>query len=148
MARRILALLAAAGLLATAANALHPRGLSWSRPLGQGLRAQAVEAGLLPVDLPDVLRLLKDGRTVFLDARSPELFEIGELPGARSMPWKDVEEGRMTRPPLGLPTPPVVVYCDNEWCETALLLGKWLKSKGYRDVALFVDGYEAWWNAR
>ncbi len=145
MARRILALLAAAGLLAVAANAVHPRGLSWSRPLGTGLRAQAVDAGLLPVELSDVLRLLQDGRTRFLDARPPELFEIGELPGATSMPWKDVEEGRLKRPPP--PAGPVVVYCDNEWCETSLLLGKWLKANGYRDVALFVDGYEAWWNA-
>jgi hypothetical protein len=64
------------------------------------------------------------------------------------MPWKDVEEGRLERPPLPVPVPPLVVYCENEWCESSLKLGTWLKSKGCRDVALFVAGYEAWWNAR
>lgn len=146
MVRRVLALLGAAVLVGALANAVHPRGLSWTRPLGRGLRAEAVEAGLLPVELADVHRLLKDGRTVFLDARPRELFEIGELPGAQAMSWKEVEEGRL--PPLPAIDRPLVVYCDNEWCETGLLLGKWLKAKGYRDVALFVDGYEAWWNAR
>ena len=145
MIRRVAVLLGAAAALATAANALHPRGLSWTRPLGPELRARAVEAGLVPVDLDAVRRLLKDGKTVFLDSRPRDEFEIGELPGALSMPWKEIEEGRLPPPPPA--DRPVVVYCANVWCESSLLLGRWLKGRGARDVALFVDGYEAWWNA-
>jgi rhodanese-related sulfurtransferase len=148
MLRRAAVLLAAAVALGATAHAVHPRRISWSRPLGAGLRAEAAQAGLVVVGLPEVERLLQDGRTLFLDARPAEKFEIGELPGARSMPWKDVEEGRLERPPLPVPVPPLVVYCENEWCESSLKLGTWLKSKGCRDVALFVAGYEAWWNAR
>lgn len=144
MLRRVAILLAAAAAFATAANALHPRGLSWTRPLGPELRARAVAAGLEPVDLDALRRLLKEGKTVFLDARPRDKFEIGELPGARSVPWKEVEEGR--HPPLPAPDRPIVVYCDNVWCESSLKLGSWLRARGYRDVALFVDGYEVWWN--
>ncbi len=145
MGRRAAVLALAAVLLGTAANALHPRGLSWSRPLGAGLRARAAEAGIVPVDLEVVRKLLRTPGVVFLDSRPSEEFEIGALPGARSLPWNRIEEGGS---PPGPPAPsPIVVYCANEWCESSLELGRWLKSKGHRDVALFVDGYEAWWNA-
>ena len=30
----------------------------------------------------------------------------------------------------------------------SLRLGILMKQSGYRDIAVFVDGYEAWWNAR
>lgn len=144
MIRRAALLLLAAAALATASNAVHPRGLSWKAPLGPELRARAVEAGLLPLGLDAVRRLLRDKAYVFVDARPAEKYEIGELPGALSVPWKEVEEGR--EPPLPPRERPLVVYCENVWCESSLKLGRWLKARGYRDVALFVDGYEVWWN--
>ena len=144
MIRRVALLLGAAAAVATASNALRPRGLSWTKPLGPELRAQAVEAGLVPVDLDALRRLLKD-KVHFIDSRPRDEFEIGALPGAVSVPWKEIEEGRL--PPLPPPEQPIVVYCANVWCESSLLLGRWLKKRGYRDVALFVDGYEVWWNA-
>ncbi len=145
MLRRVLLLVGAAAAMAPASNAVRPGGLSWTRPLGPELRARAVAAGLVPVDLDAVRRLLKDGRTVFVDSRPRDEFEIGELPGALSVPWKEVEENRL--PPLPPADRPLVVYCANVWCESSLLLGRWLKERGARDVALFVDGYEVWWNA-
>lgn len=145
MTRRVAILLAAAAALGATSNAFHPRGLSWSRPLGPELRARAVKAGLVPLGLDDVRRHLKEGKVLFVDARKPELFEIGALPGALSVPWKDVEEGRV--PKLPPKDRPLVLYCDNEWCEYSLRLGTWLLERGYRDVAVFIDGYEAWWNA-
>jgi rhodanese-related sulfurtransferase len=143
MLRRALALVATAVALGAAANAVHPRGLSWTRPLGPGLRARAVEAGLVPVDLAAVRLLLKDGKTLFLDSRPVEEFETGALPGARSMPWTSIQEGAVPPAPAG----PVVVYCGNEWCEASLALGAWLRGRGCRDVAIFIEGHEAWWNA-
>lgn len=141
-ARRILILLAVAGVLGASANALSPRGLSWSRPLGRGIAAQVADAGLVPVDLKTVQGLLKTARII--DARSAEEFTIGRLPGALLVRW-DPET-----PPSYVPVgkdQPIVVYCGNEFCEQSLGLGRWLKANGWRDVAVFVDGYDAWWNA-
>jgi len=144
--RRIAALLGAALVLAVAGNAVSPRGLSWTEPLGRGLRAQAAEAGLIPVDLAVVRERLKDSGFLFVDARPREEYETGHLPGAVPLPWREIEAG-------GVPSPlpprdrPLVVYCANEFCESSLRLGMWLRGRGYSDVALFVDGYEAWWNA-
>jgi rhodanese-related sulfurtransferase len=142
MGRRVGILLGVAFLLGSVANSVSPRGLSWSHPLGTGLRSRAAEAGLIPVDLPAVREILKHPGLIILDSRPPEEFRIGHLPGARSLPWAEAERG-------GAPPPervPVLVYCANEFCESSLHLGLWLRSRGLRDVALFVEGYEGWWN--
>jgi rhodanese-related sulfurtransferase len=137
MMLRALAIVAVGCLLGAAANAVSPRGISWSRPLGEGLRAKAAAAGLLPIGLEDARRL--QGKALFLDARSVELFSIARIPGAVRL---DPDSSAL--PPKGRP---IVVYCGNEFCETSLRLGKRLQAAGFRDVALFVDGFEAWWNA-
>ena len=145
MHRKTLALLGIAALLAAGANAVSPRGLSWRNPLGDGLRARSAHAGIVPVGLEAVRTILKDPSVIVLDSRPREEFAIGRLPGARSLPWADAEEGRATPPGPGRP---ILVYCANEFCESSLRLGEWLRTKGSRDVALFVEGYEAWWNAK
>jgi rhodanese-related sulfurtransferase len=132
---RQLLLIAAAVLLGAAANAISPRGLSWTRPLGRGVGAQVAAAGLTPLDLNGVSDLVRKKSVLFLDARPAEEYRIGRLPGAIPS----------TRTPPR--DKPIVVYCANEFCDTALNLGAELKKSGYKDVAVFVEGYEAWWNA-
>ena len=134
--KRILLLLAVAVVLGATANAISPRGLSWTRPLGRGVAGQAADAGLVPIDLPSVKKLL--GSVLLLDARTAEDFAIGRLPGA--VLWK-------SGGPLPPRDKPIVVYCANEFCEQAVDVGRELKKAGFPDVAVFVDGYEAWWNA-
>jgi rhodanese-related sulfurtransferase len=133
--KRILLILGVAMLLGATYNTLSPQGLSWSRPLGRGVGPQVAAAGLVPVDLPSMKKLL--GTVRLIDARSTEDFAIGRLPGA--VRWKP--DG-----PLPPNDRPIVVYCANEFCEQALEVGVRLRTAGHRDVAVFVDGYEAWWN--
>ncbi len=132
---RLLLLIAAAALLGAAVNAVSPRGLSWTRPLGRGVGAEVAAAGLLPLDLKSVSELVPAKSVLFVDARPEEEYRIGRLPGAIPS----------TRTPPR--DKPIVVYCANEFCDTALRLGAELKKAGYKDVAVFVEGYEAWWNA-
>ena len=138
MPLRALAIVAVGCLLGAAVNAVSPRGISWTRPLGDGLRAKAAAAGLLPIGLEAARGL--QGKALFLDARPLEEFSIGRLPGAVAL-----DPDSTALPPRGRP---IVVYCANEFCETSLRLGRRLTAAGFRDVALFVEGYEAWWNAR
>ena len=135
MKRQVL-LLAVAVVLGATANAVSPRGLSWTRPLGRGVAAQVADAGLVPVDLESMKKLA--GSVRLIDARTREDYALGRLPGA--IWWKP--DG-----PLPPRDRPIVVYCANEFCDAALLLGIRLGKSGYPDVAVFIDGYEAWWNA-
>jgi rhodanese-related sulfurtransferase len=137
-ARRILILLAIAGLLAVTANAVSPRGLSWKEPLGKGLAAQFSAAGLTPVDLKSIKELIRKRSVLIVDARPRDEYDTGHLPGAV---WSNPEG------PLPPHDRPIVVYCANEFCESSLRLGESLKKAGFADVAVFVDGYDAWWNA-
>jgi rhodanese-related sulfurtransferase len=143
-ARHILTLLAIASALGAGANALSPRGLSWSRPLGRGIGPQVADAGLVPIDLKTMRGILGDRSYRLIDVRSREDFAIGRLPGAVNIPWNPDAQ---TPSVLVAPDKWVVVYCSNEFCEQALQSATQLKRVGYRDVAVFVDGYEAWWNA-
>ena len=135
--KQILLLIAVGAVLGAAGNAVSPRGLSWSRPLGRGVGPDVVRAGLVPIDLASAKELVTHKQVTFVDARTPEDYAIGRLP--RAIRWtpgmKLPQEGR------------VVVYCANEFCDSALKVGEELKNAGRRDVAVFVDGYEAWWNA-
>ena len=145
MIARIAVLLAVAIVLGSIANAVSPRGLSWSKPLGKDQRARIVEAGLVPVDQKVLGHLIQDKLSRLVDARSRDDFRIGRLPGAYSCPWRELEARSATPPPQG---GPIVVYCSNEFCDDALNLGRWLRDRGYKDVGVLLDGYDAWWNAR
>lgn len=141
--KRILILLAVGVGLGATANAVSPRGLSWTRPLGRGIAGQVADAGMVPVDLAATRELVKKKSVRIIDARKPELFRIGRLPGAVNLPWEEDVLGHVQLEPAG----PLLLYCDNEFCEQSLRLGEKLRGMGYRDIAVFVDGYEAWWNA-
>jgi len=145
MGVRIAVLLALAAVLGSAANAVSPRGLSWTHPLGRGLRARISEAGIDPVDLDRLGHLIRSRRLRLLDARPAEEYRLGHLPGAQSLPWKDIEDGNAPLPPAGGPT---VVYCANEFCEDALRLGRLLVQRGDVDVGVLVEGYDEWWNRK
>ena len=133
--KRLLILLAGSCLLGAGANAVSPRGLSWTRPLGRGIGPDVAAAGFTPVDLHSMLDLVRNGAVLPFDARTEEEYRIGRLPGARRT---------VTFPSDGRP---IVVYCSNEFCDRALQVAQDLRKRGFSRVAVFVDGYEAWWNA-
>jgi len=62
--KRVLLLLAIAAVLGATANAISPRGLSWTRPLGRGVGPQVTRAGLVPVDLASMKNLVGAVRMV------------------------------------------------------------------------------------
>jgi rhodanese-related sulfurtransferase len=144
MIGRIGVLLGIAFVLGGLANAVSPRGLSWKEPLGQDLRSQVAAAGFTPVSLAEMQVVFATGSATLIDARPAEEFRTGRIKGALSLPWHDVDSGRSgTLPPRGKP---VVVYCANEFCIDGLRLAQWLDGQGFKEVGVFVDGYDAWWN--
>jgi ArsR family transcriptional regulator len=145
MIARIAVLLAIAAAVGSLANAVSPRGLSWSHPLGRGLRAKILDAGLIPVDVARLPDLIRERRLRLIDARPAEEFRTGRIAGAISFPWKDVDAGTLALPPAGGPT---VVYCANEFCEDALRLARRIAARGDRDVGVLVEGYDEWWNRK
>lgn len=143
MPARIAVLLAVALVLGSLANAVSPRGLSWKEPLGQGLRARVEAAGFTAIGAAE---LLATKSAVIVDARPHEEYKIGRIKGAISLPWRDIDAGKPGTPPPK--DKPIIVYCANEFCQDSLRLAQWLDGQGYKDIAVYVEGWDEWWNGK
>ncbi|MEI6032659.1 MAG: rhodanese-like domain-containing protein [Verrucomicrobiae bacterium] len=77
----------------------------------------------------------------FLDAREPDFFEEGHIPGATNFPASRI------RAPHRLPEDkeaPLIVYCSGADCSDSRIVAKSLAAAGYRRVAVFSGGWDAW----
>jgi rhodanese-related sulfurtransferase/DNA-binding transcriptional ArsR family regulator len=94
---------------------------------------------LRPVDHQELATLLKSGEALVLDARPPEEYEAGHIPGAVNVPL-----GTLPRRLAGFPRrKEVVAYCRGPYCMLAVEAVKRLRRRGYR-VRRLEDGFPEW----
>lgn len=100
----------------------------------------------LPAALQEVQQLIGEG-AVLVDARAPELYREGRLPGARSLPLGEVES-LLDSFREAVPVDAVVIaYCSGFGCPDSFDLGVRLLAEGYRDVRVFEGGFPEWRDA-
>jgi len=95
-----------------------------------------------PIAADELRRRLDAGRAILLDVRPAEEYAAGHLPGARSIPWDEMEERLAELPDDTL----VVAYCRGPYClyaDTALGI---LADRGW-DVARLEEGVAEWQQA-
>ena len=80
---------------------------------------------------------------VVVDARRPEVYAMGHLPGAVNVPDGQVE---MLGPALSKEKI-VVVYCGGPQCPHSLIVGRWLLAHGWLYVRQYSQGFPGWQNA-
>jgi len=97
---------------------------------------------LEPVDRHLLLERVRRGEVTVLDVRPAEEYRAAHIPGAVSVPLKELEErlGSLPR------DRDVVAYCRGPYCVLAPEAVKLLRARGYRAVAL--DDGVAEWRAR
>ncbi len=104
-----------------------------------------LESGARPALLPQARRLFDEGKTVFLDARSREKFERGQIDGALNVPF---DRWREIYPNLGgwIEGRKVVLYADRSGTGDADDLAGALAARGHARDSLFVylGGFEEW----
>ena len=87
---------------------------------------------------------LKQPGIIILDARFPEDFVQGHIPGAKNLPYYEFVE----KTSLVLKEIPVdreiITYCEGLECSNAEDLAFLLKEKGYTKVKVFEGGWEEW----
>ena len=94
------------------------------------------------VTADELRRRLDAGRAILLDVRPAEEYAAGHLPGARSIPWDQIEERLDELPDDVL----VVAYCRGPYCvyaDTALGI---LADRGW-SVARLEEGVAEWQQA-
>ncbi len=99
------------------------------------------------VDLIDVQQMAKihsrEAKDVLIiDARSPDAFAAGHIPGARNIRLPQIREN--DRDPALERYKRIVIYGQNPGSAPAMALAKRMLAAGYSDVVLFKPGFDAW----
>jgi rhodanese-related sulfurtransferase len=95
--------------------------------------------GMEPVDQEALLERVRQGAVTVLDVRPAEEYQAGHLPGAISIPLRELER-RLSELPGGRP---VVAYCRGPYCVLAHEAVALLRAKGFRAVRL-IHGVPDW----
>ena len=115
---------------------------SQSPPVGEDAGA------VLPVPvLIEEVRRLQDSGAVVADARSPELYAMGHIENAVSLPLADFD----TLLPAFLDRVDkdrdIITYCSGFGCPDSYDLAVLLVEAGYRNVRVFEGGFPEWRDA-
>jgi rhodanese-related sulfurtransferase len=90
-------------------------------------------ASMSPGELKGVL-----GNVIILDIRTPSLYEMGAIKDSKKIPL-DLLSGKLNEVPKGKKIV-IVDHAGNQ----VLAAGRYLKNKGYEDVARLQGGLMAW----
>jgi rhodanese-related sulfurtransferase len=104
--------------------------------------AQAEEPAAA-LSVADALQLHLSGQAVFLDARDPDTYAQGHIPGALCVPPTELDRlWPQIAPHIEGKT--VVTYCDGELCPLSEELAEALRARGVSTVLVFVNGWSLW----
>lgn len=137
---------ALAGLLN---NAFSPKSIplagDWSRAYGvpSAGGAHSPTHGNAEVGLEEAGRLA-DAGALLVDARPPDQYADGHIPGALSVPAEAVSGRLEAARALCEGRDRVVVYCRGLDCDEAHLLARELRESGVEGVCVFAGGIEEW----
>lgn len=85
---------------------------------------------------------------VILDARKPEEYEAGHIPGAINFYGNEPEKfAPQVMPQLPDKSEEIVVYCHGGDCDLSLQVAKALQEAGYTRVEIFTGGWPDWQKA-
>ena len=86
--------------------------------------------------------------SVFLDARKPEEYEEGHIPGALNFYGNELDQyAPRIIPQLTDKSQEIIAYCHGGDCDLSLQVAKTLKEQGYTQVKIFQEGWPAWTKA-
>jgi rhodanese-related sulfurtransferase len=151
LARDLVVLVVLSVAMAAVRQHWGPRSISWTGrwPTAATAAEDAYKMMAKPGDpafvgLSEAIDLHDKKTATFLDARSAADFAAGRIPGARNLPFYQLDE--FWTPALaGLnETSPLVIYCEGVGCELSFFLGRELQSAHYKNVRIFYGGYPEW----
>lgn len=102
------------------------------------------EPAYWPIDTLTAEDFLDKGDCIFLDARGPEEFAEGHVPGARNWPSDSFDTYLETLGEEVEKEGCVVAYCIGGTCDESYHLVMSLLAEGYKEVYLYEGGIEEW----
>ena len=96
------------------------------------------------ISLQSLIEKLGRPGVMIRDARSPEDYWEGHMPGAKNIPYDEIFE----EPAFFLEEVPfgqeIITYCEGIHCSNAEDVAFLLQEMGYENVKVFVEGWEEW----
>lgn len=95
-------------------------------------------------DIQVVKEIFDRGDTLFVDARHPDAYHEGHIPGAVSLPlgrFNDMIEDFRSNHPTSTA---IITYCSGRECEDSHNLAQLLFMEGYTNIQIFIDGFPRW----
>ena len=121
-------------------------GISW---INDSTRAQVIEGGNDPevqaflVDLAKAVEMYNQD-AFFLDARTPDHYADGHIPGAHNFPAHDILDRAEELLELVPTAAPLVIYCGGGNCEDSFEAYDLLVGFGYEDLHIYKAGWGEW----
>lgn len=93
----------------------------------------------------EVAGIINRSSAVVLDARPRVFYEMGHLPGARSLSREEFDKDfALLEAELRADGRTLLVYCADVDCEDGAIVARALQTKGMRSVSLFPGGFAEW----
>jgi len=140
------ALLLLSILLGSAVNLLRPASsrLAWIGDWDAHIETKAFQAGIPVLFLAGARDRVNENVDVLFDARPPDQYAAGHLPGARNLPLNEVDQRLAAYASLLMMETPIWVYCGGADCGDALELAVQLRSFGFENLTLYPGGFAEW----
>jgi len=140
---QIFLLLALSVLAAWAVNVNRPEPLPWGGDFTAQKAEKTAQSGIAVLTPAEALSALKAGTHQFVDARDPDEFAAGHIPGALNVSAESLALGQADISGLAKDRP-IVIYCGSTSCDKSDELARALKSLGFTNLAVMPDGFEGW----
>ena len=92
-----------------------------------------------PVNRDSLIQRVKEGTVIVLDVRPTEEYQAGHIPGAISIPLKELEQRLSVLPQ----DREIVAYCRGPYCVLAVQAVQMLRAKGFHAFRM-EDGVQDW----
>lgn len=141
-------LVAISVILALGVNSVRNNSLplveNWQKKVKDKSEERSNESGVRTIGLEQLRERLASGDAVIIDARDPEYYDMGHIPGAINLPVHNFDQSfPVVRGKLGFEKP-IIVYCEGYNCEMSDQLAELLLGAGYFNILVYRGGIEEW----
>ena len=138
-------------LIAFIGNVVSPNGIAllgqWNTQKGvltANPRDKTAEGPREIENISDVLPIFNGKKALFVDARDKKSYRESHIEGAVSLPVNDYDNAIIPFSEKYDVSQKIITYCSGRQCEDSHFLAENLYSEGYKNIFVFIDGFEAW----
>ena len=132
-------------VLALGVNQFRADGITLVADWSPEARLKAATGDGMAIPIDKTVAFYDAGEAIFVDARSPELYAEGHIPGALNVPWQRVNDYLDAFFEKAADNKTIIIaYCDGEGCSLSEELAFLLSDMGYENVRVLINGWTMW----